>query len=258
MGDSLGDRVKRYEAAYNQTLTPRMPVIIRVDGRAFHTYTKGCERPFDHRIIHGMTHAAIETAQEMQGFKLAYAQSDECTFLITDFDDLNTQGWFGYELNKVVSLAASIFTGHFNSVMSFGKIAAFDARAFNVPADDVPNVFVWRQRDWERNSLQMLAHYHFSHKQLHGKKRAEMHEMLHGIGVNWADCSEVEKNGTFVLRGRSLRFEKANYERIAGWIDPDGDEGLQRLGEEYAGFQDSQGNWRSGRQPRLSAQDASR
>lgn len=220
MADSLGDRIKRYERAYNLTLTPRTPLMIRVDGRAFHTYTKGMERPFDRVFMRRMLHATIETSREMQGFKLAYVQSDEATFLLTDFDDLGTQGWFGYELNKVISLAASIFTGHFNLFSE--RPASFDARAFNIPLDDAPNAFVWRQQDWERNSLQMLARHHFSHKQLRGKPHHEVHDMLHGVGVNWADLCPVEKNGTFVLRDRGITCQEAGYDQILEWITPCG------------------------------------
>lgn len=224
MTDTLGDRIKRYEAAAFHQLTPRTPVMIRVDGRAFHTYTKGMERPFDHTLMDAMQYATMFTAKDMQGFRLGYTQSDEATFLITDTENLDTQGWFGYELNKIVSLSASLFTAHFYSYMiainhDSNSIATFDARAFNVPEDDVPNVFVWRQRDWERNSLQMLARAHFSHKELMGKRRQCMHDMLHAKGINWADLSPAEKNGTFILRDGHHVSDKADYELIRKWID---------------------------------------
>lgn len=223
MSDSLGDRVKRYERAYNHTLTPRMPVVIRVDGRAFHTLTSGMQKPFDPTLMEVMVHTARDTAREMQGFKLGYVQSDECTFVLTDFDQFDTQGWFGYELNKVVSLSASLFTAHFASnwptlVETVGRVATFDARAFNVPDDDVPNVFIWRQRDWERNSLQMLARHHFSHRELHGKGRREMHDMLHGIGVNWAELSDRQKNGTWILRDGTRMSDRLTYPDIEDLI----------------------------------------
>lgn len=217
--DSLGDRIKRYERAYQHTLTPRMPVMIRVDGRAFHTYTKGFDRPFDRAMILGMQYATEMTSREMQGFLLAYTQSDEATFLITDTQKLDTQGWFGYEHSKIVSLTASIFSGYFNNAMH-GDLppASFDARAFSIPLDDAPNAFIWRQRDWERNSLQMLASYYFSHKQLQGKGRRHMHDMLHGVGVNWAELQDWAKNGTFFLRDRRPVCEKADYNTIYDWI----------------------------------------
>lgn len=217
MNDSLGDRIKRYEAASKYTLPPRTCLIIRVDGRAFHTYTRGCERPFDQAIMDAMTQAMKRTAQEIMGFKLAYTQSDEATFMLTDFDRLTTQGWFGYDLNKIVSISASLFTAHFNQAHK-GGVAVFDSRVFTVPIDDAPNVFLWRQRDWERNSVHMLARSHFSHKQIVGLKRPQLHDLLMSEGVNWSNLSGREKNGTFLLRDGSMRSEKADYGTLAGWI----------------------------------------
>src|SRR3954469_12276586 len=107
MGDDLGDRIKRYENAYRHRLTPRSSVMIRVDGRAFHTYTRGMTKPFDQRFMESMRTATAAVAAELAGFKLAYTQSDEANFLITDYDRLTTQGWFDYELNKIVSISAS-------------------------------------------------------------------------------------------------------------------------------------------------------
>jgi tRNA(His) 5'-end guanylyltransferase len=222
--DSLGDRIKRYERAGQHHLPPRQPLLIRVDGRAFHTYTRHMTKPFSPELMGSMTYAMRQTAKDMMGFKLAYHQSDEVTFLLTDYDRLATQGWFDYELNKVVSLVASTFTAHFTQAMleydppGANGIATFDARAFVVPAEDVPNVFVWRQRDWERNSIAMLAQAHYSHKQLHGKKIPDMHDMLHEKGINWAELPGREKNGTFLLRDGTIRQEKACYDDIEGWI----------------------------------------
>ena len=197
---NLGDRIKRYESVTHNVATARTPVLLRVDGRAFHTYTKGMERPFDSKLTDAMVAAAKTVAEDMQGFKLAYIQSDEATFCITDYDSIETQGWFDYDLSKIVSISASLMSVAFNNYIDNGKMAVFDSRAFNVPASDVANAFLWRAKDWERNSLQMYCRAHFSHKQLHGKKRADMHEMLHGKGLNWAtDLEPRERNGTFLL-----------------------------------------------------------
>lgn len=218
--DSLGDRIKRYEHVSSPTLISNTPVFIRVDGKAFHTWTRGLHRPFDFNLIGAMGEAARCTADEMMGFKLAYIQSDEATFMLTDYDTHQTEPWFGYELNKLVSVTASLFTAHFNREVAGWKRApaVFDARAFNVPIDDAPNVFVWRQRDWERNSLQMLARSHFSHKELNGKRRSDMHDMLHAIGVNWADLNPRLKNGTWIHRDGSVSFDRADYAMIDHWI----------------------------------------
>jgi tRNA(His) guanylyltransferase len=215
---TLGDRVKRYEAAYRPRFTPRSCLIIRVDGRAFHTFTRGCDRPFDLKIIEAMVHATKKAGRGMQGFKLAYTQSDEATFLLTDFDNFETEGWFDYELNKVVSISASLFTAHFNdwygALIGRTCVAQFDSRAFVVPTDDWPNVFIWRQRDWERNSVQMFAQAHFSHKQLQGKKHPEIHDMLHEKGENWALLDDQLKNGTFVTPAGGEFCGKVGFEPI--------------------------------------------
>lgn len=223
MKDSLGDRIKRYEAVSDPMLMPNGPLFIRVDGRAFHTWTRGMNKPYDDKLIACMVNAAIDVAADMAGFKLAYLQSDECTFMLTDTDRLESQGWFDYRLNKLVSISASAFTAHFNREAAWrfdGRrgMAMFDSRAFTVPWEDAPNVFVWRQKDWHRNSLSMLAQSHFSHKQLQGKKRADLHEMLHGIGVNWADESTAHKNGYFLHHGGKLTTEQLVWTEIAELI----------------------------------------
>lgn len=220
--DALGTRIKRYEEAYKHNLTPRSCLFIRVDGKAFHSFTKGMDRPFDQDLISSMVYAACQTAQyQMQGCIAAYIQSDECTFMLTDFKDLETQGWFDYELNKVVSISASAFTYYFNEMLSkLGKVgrgpALFDSRAFIVPYDDAPNVFIWRQRDWQRNSVQMLARQHFSPKEMHRKSVTELHVMLMGKGVTWANLPEQQKNGTFIFGWNDWRtdYRSHDYEHL--------------------------------------------
>lgn len=222
--DTLGDRIKRYEAVSNNVLTPRTPVFIRVDGKAFHTFTRGLPKPYSQDLIDAMVYAAGETAKQMQGFKLAYIQSDEATFMLTDYDTLETQPWFGYEINKLVSIAASAFTAHFNYYWHIRldytiATAMFDARAFNVPEEDAPNVFIWRQRDWERNSVQMLSRSLYSQKQLHGKKVPELHDLIHAKGQNWAKIGDQLKNGTFIKSDGRYSFAKHTYDTLKEMIE---------------------------------------
>lgn len=213
MKDALGDRMKQNYENRNQTyLLRRVPVIIRVDGNAFHTLTRSMfEKPFDLHLMSWMLKAACEVADSLQGFKLGYVQSDEASFLVTDFDDLKTQAWFDYCAQKIASISASRMTGYFNSVaMSSpigqqkmnGRIAFFDGRCYNVPREEVANYFLWRAKDWERNSLSMFARGHYSQKQLHKKSKGDMHEMLHKKGVNWARLPSECKNGTFIYRSQ--------------------------------------------------------
>lgn len=180
---NLGDRMKKYEGIPRIHLTPRMPLIIRLDGKAFHTYTKGFEKPFDGSLIAAMTKAAISLSNEVQGFKIAYIQSDEINVLINNYEGFDTQAWFDNNLQKIVSVSASIATAYFNKYMwsvgvGVNKTAIFDSRAFVVPREEVCNLFIWRQQDAERNSVSSLAQAHFSHRQLHGKNVKEMREML--------------------------------------------------------------------------------
>lgn len=207
---SLGDRIKKYEKTNHYQLLSRTPLMIRVDGRAFHTFTKICNRPFDNHFIDSMIFSALDVSKEMQGFKVAYIQSDEVTFCLTDYDTLTTEGWFDYDLAKVISISASLMTinfNHFFGVNSKGHYPVFDSRAFSIPVDDVVNAFLWRAKDWNRNSIQMYARSFFSAKQLHKKKIPEIHEMLYSIGKNWStDLDDIKKNGTFII-GKESRYD---------------------------------------------------
>lgn len=239
--DSLGDRIKNYENVSRNYFVKRMPVAVRVDGRAFHSVTKNCQKPFDNKLIQAMVYAAHQVAQDMQGFKIGYVQSDEATFIMTDYENLETQGWFDYNLNKIVSLSASMMTYHFDKKWhwlnsydiqrSFVTIvpnlpaAYFDSRAFNIPKEEVANLLLWRAKDWERNSISMYARAFFSHKQLINKSRADMHEMLHSIGKNWTtDLDDRVKNGTFLVKTKDGIEEKTNiiptFAEINKIVDP--------------------------------------
>jgi tRNA(His) guanylyltransferase len=199
----IATRMKaNYEDRGRYSLVRRMPVVIRVDGRAFHTYTRGMGRPFDDRLMQAMVGAALDVCDEAQGCVLGYVQSDEASFLLVDYQTLTTAAWFDYTKSKVETIAASVMTARFNQIMGTARLAHFDARSFNIPREDAANYLLWRAMDWERNSLSMLAQAHFSPKQLHGKGRAAKHEMLHELGINWAtDTTEQQRNGTWLVRG---------------------------------------------------------
>ena len=193
----LGDRMKQnYENRYRTYLTRRTPVIMRLDGKAFHTLTKGCERPFDDDLRGYMINAAMGVLQEVQGARCAYIQSDEINILITDYAKLTTEAWFDYNVQKMVSVAASVCSVAFSKV--FGASAHFDCRVFNIPAAEVCNYFIWRQKDWERNSLFMFANSLYSAKELHKKGASDIHDMLHDKGENWAYLPSYWKAGTLI------------------------------------------------------------
>lgn len=203
MNDSLGDRMKNnYENRSRFYLTRRTPVIVRLDGRCFHTILAKAEKPFDNTVAAAMWMGAIAVAKEMQGFKLAYVQSDEVSFLLTDYDDINTEAWFDYNLSKMLSISSSIMSLQFKS--HYEKYGCFDARAFNIPESEISNYFLWRYRDWTRNSLLRYCQSIFSHKEMQGKKQKDLHEMLHEKGKNWANLSPVWRNGMFINNSKTL------------------------------------------------------
>ena len=194
---NLGDRMKEnYENRVQLSLIRRMPVIIRLDGRSFHTLTRKCNKPFDERISDSIARTANCLCSIVQGVKCAYTQSDEISLLLTDFDTLTTMAWFDYNIQKIVSISASMASVKFSEL--WGLPGCFDSRAFNLPKEEVANYFVWRQKDWVRNSVSMLAQSHFSHKQLQNQGQAAMHEMLHSKGENWNDLDPKWKNGQFI------------------------------------------------------------
>ena len=201
---SIGDRMKRYELASKHFLTRRTPVIIRIDGKAFHTFTKGMQRPFDDDLMVAMLRTAARIVSDMDGAVYAYQQSDEISILLKDWTTLNTEAWFDNNLQKLASVSASLATGYFNEIFTHhrNKIAFFDARAFSIPKEDVCNYFIWRQQDATRNSIQMVAQSHFSQKQLHCVNTKGMQEMLlTQKDVNWNDCTAHEKRGADVWNG---------------------------------------------------------
>ncbi len=223
----IADRMKgNYEDRQQYWLTRRTPVIVRVDGKSFHSYTRGMDRPFDQSLVNAMVIAAERVASQMQGFKLGYLQSDEASFLLTDFDTLTTEAWFGYKKSKVESVAASMMTAYFNDAIGrAGRIAMFDGRAFNIPREEVANYFLWRAKDWERNSVSMYCRSCFSAKQMNGQGRADQHEMLHTVGKNWAtDLPDQLRNGTFFRRGEYGFDEQHDvlptYEGISSLVEP--------------------------------------
>jgi tRNA(His) 5'-end guanylyltransferase len=237
MKDNLGDRCKNYEAIYERYFLPKTPIVVRCDGRSFHTWTKKnhCKRPYDEQLIDCMFYSAIETGKEMQNLKGLYVQSDEVTFVMDDSDSIETQQWFGGRQNKIESITAALMSANFNrnwllkdhynpkhfDAFEYEEqsLAIFDARAFQCPKEDVANVFLWRVRDWERNSLNMFCEQFFSHKELHGQGRADRHEMLHKIGHNWAtECSDRQKNGSWWSPTKGERFDLTNYDDIDNFL----------------------------------------
>lgn len=217
--DALGDRMKEfYEDRTRIKLPRRTFTIIRIDGKAFHTYTKGLTRPFDDGLIEDMNATTAYLCKNIQGAKFGYVQSDEISLVLTDFDDLGTHAWFDNNLQKMVSVAASMATAEFNRLRMMRlmrnsqiflepehikamRMAEFDARAFQIPfIDEVENYFIWRQQDAVRNSISSVAQSLYSTKELHGKKTSDMQELIFQKGINWNDYDFRLKRGAVIAK----------------------------------------------------------
>lgn len=221
--DSLGDRMKRYEAVSKTSLVSRMPVILRIDGCHFHTFTKGFVKPFDEVMMKSMQDTMKYLCENIQGCVLGYTQSDEITLVLVDYQKLNSSAWFDNEVQKMCSVAASMagmaFNRFFakaienlcnkdiepdlwNAYMRAEKNGAyFDCRAFNVPKEDVCNCLLWRQQDATRNSIQSLAQANFSHKELQGLSCNKLQDKLFvEKGINWNNLKDEEKRGTCCVK----------------------------------------------------------
>lgn len=242
--DELGDRMKRLEEATKFVLPRRTYTLLRVDGRAFHTWTRRLAKPYDVSFMDCMNDAAVALCESISGAQFAYVQSDEISLLAVDFLDINTQPWFDGNIQKWASVGAAIAASAFNLAVTqraesaswgpgdpvdpwYGREAnaVFDARVFIIPDPiEVENYFVWRQQDAERNSVMMLARAHYSHKALAGKKRADQHELIHKAGDNWAKHPVRFKHGAVVRReefkaeGRYAKEAGIESVTMSNWI----------------------------------------
>lgn len=236
--DSLGDRMKGYEGVSRNFLTRRVPAIIRLDGKAFHTFTKGMKKPFDSVLTQTMQETMKYLCENIQGCVLGYTQSDEITLVLTDYATIQTDAWFGYNIQKMCSVSASMATSVFNKVFyrsidnyfnqedilstmfgenseskdrlrqyadtlknALAKGALFDSRAFSIPKEEVCNCLIWRQQDATRNSIEAVGQANFSHHELHKKTCNMIQEMLWSQrGINWNDFPTELKRGSCCVK----------------------------------------------------------
>lgn len=229
--DDLGIRMKTYyEQVSKTTLLRRTPVAIRIDGKAFHTFTRGFEKPFDTLLVNAMQQTTKKLCENIQNCVFGYTQSDEITLILVDYKDINTAAWFNYEVQKLCSISASMATLYFNkffkqSVEEFDinsiikekevdnyKLlnsykralntgAMFDSRCFNIPKEEVCNLIYWRQLDATRNSIQMVGQANFSHKELQGLTCNKIQDkLITETDINWNNYPTYLKRGTSCLK----------------------------------------------------------
>lgn len=250
--DELGNRMKEYYENIPKTkLMRRCPVILRIDGKAFHTFTRGFQKPFDEVLIKTMQETMKYLCENIQGCVLGYTQSDEITLVLIDYKKLTSQAWFDYEVQKMCSIAASVATMVFNKrfaenyldylstlepvdIESWRKVSAysnasdkgamFDCRCFNIPKEEVTNCIYWRQLDASRNSIQMVGQANFSHKELQNKSCNDIQDMLMTQkDINWNDLPTYQKRGSCCVRNHMISEPYGNrmLDRNAGeneWV----------------------------------------
>lgn len=227
--DDLGTRMKTfYENIPKTRLMRRVPVAIRLDGKAFHTFTRGFQKPFDFVLMDTMQQTMKYLCENIQGCVFGYTQSDEITLILVDYQKFTSDAWFDYEVQKLTSVSASMATMAFNKYFSENVVeynlthdplvkrreglldnyisavekgALFDARCFNIPKEEVTNLIYWRQLDATRNSIQMVGQAHFSHDELQDKTCNMIQDMLMTkYGINWNDFTIPCKRGTACIK----------------------------------------------------------
>jgi len=202
-GLDIGNRMKGYESVTEYHLTRRVPVIIRVDGRAFHTITRRrFGKKWSMEFVDQMIEASRFVIKDIQGCDFCYSFSDEVSFLLTDYKTIRTSPWFDYDLRKIISISASLMSSVFSRI--YGKNVCFDSRAWSIPQNEVCNYFIWRQIDATRNAIQMAGREYFSHTQLKNKSCNEIQEMLfQEYKINFNDYPVVRRRGFCVVKEES-------------------------------------------------------
>lgn len=245
--DSLGDRQKQYEAVYEHYLIPKLPFIIRVDGKAFHTYTRGFKKPFDDIMGKTMLEVTKKLCEDIPGAIFGFTQSDEITIVCRYTDRIKSQAWFGGRVEKIVAITASKATKYFNKyfreeveneLMKISNTkqiaiyknktgdAEFDSRVFNIPEWDCINNVIWRQQDTIRNSVEMVGHANFSAKELNKVNCDKIKEkLLNKKGINWEnDFTPYQKYGACCYKKETTTNIKGNTVTRNTWFIADNDQ----------------------------------
>lgn len=224
----LSTRMKKYEGVNKSFLMAKTPAIIRIDGKAFHSWTRGLEAPFDQVFYACMANTAKELVNNIQGATIAYGQSDEISILLKDYATYDTDAWFGGNIQKIASVAASIATGVFNATavklgIDRGKLAFFDARVFALPAHEVTNYFIWRQKDFHRNSIQAVGQHYLGHKNMQGLGSQDVVDALRELDdpVDWYnDYDSVFRRGYTYQRGSAdVNFDIPEFNQLRDFIE---------------------------------------
>jgi len=205
--DSLGDRMKAYEEQETHArFLPNVPIVARIDGRCFSSFTKGMVRPFDPTFSEIMRKVTSRLVAET-GACIGYTQSDEISLCWYN-DNPGADIFFGGRKFKMTAQLAALATAYLHIEgrktiydHRFERAPTFDARVFQVPTlEEGANSFLWRQRDCRKNAVSMVARAFYSHKELLNKHRDDMLGMLAARGIDFDDYPWQSTEGTFVRK----------------------------------------------------------
>lgn len=203
---SLASRMKSYEAVItNRVLIPKLPVYARIDGRAFHTFCKVLNKPYDNDFVSVMQKTCQYLVEKTNAI-VAMTYSDEISLAWLEPSKMP----FETRLFKLESVLAAMATSAFTLFGLETKLADrikklmphFDCRVCQMPnLDELANMFLWRQQDCIKNSITLVALSKFSHNQLQGKDSIDKVSMLAEIGLDYYnDISEDLKYGSYFRR----------------------------------------------------------
>lgn len=215
----LSERMKGYEKVFDTKVPNRMPIIIRLDGKAFHTFTKTMEKPFDINFMKAMIEAMRYVCKNIQTTVFGYVQSDEISLLLFNYNTFESQPLFNNRIQKLTSISAATVTAFLNSYLKLplNNLQKFDARVFVLPEKEVVNYFLWRQQDAETNSINMLAQSLYSHKELQNKNNLQLKELCFKKGNDWNDLETYKKRGTCTYKNVDAKYDNELSE-FDNWI----------------------------------------
>lgn len=199
--ETFANRMRSMQQSSDSRLPENGYSILQLDGKAFHTWTKGLDIPFDAKFVRSMDEVAALLAQKISNVKFAYVQSDEISLLLTDFENEGTQPHYANRIQKVVSTSAGLASAYMTRAFPEKPFAVFDARFFSAPDKElVKDWFVWRQADGIKNSVRAVGYARFTSKELEHKNTKDVREMLAEAGDPWEAYDAGLQRGRVITR----------------------------------------------------------
>ena len=196
--------MKEYEIYSDLRVPVNSKIIIRLDGRSFHSFAQNMElkKPYDDNFCRVMVNVSKELFEEFSPLFI-YSFSDEISILLDKIP-------FNGRIEKINSVMASFTSSSFtlNYGVKFPKAVAFDSRVIPITDDKIYDYFKWRQDEAWRNCVNGYG-IHFlkskysssqANEKINGLGLSDIHEMLFQNGINLNDVKTWKKRGIGVYR----------------------------------------------------------